>query len=464
MNRFKAFAAILALALLVPAAALAQADTGDADFTRYVAIGDSLTAGFASGGLVRTVQVNSYPALIWRQVTGGNAGFEQPLVTEPGLPGLLRLQSLSPLVIAPRPGQGQPANLTLPRPYNNLAVPGADVRDVRFTTTGGAHDLVLRNPAFGNTTALQQGLSLRPTFVSVWIGNNDALAAATSGIVNDATLTPAAQFEADYRAVVGALDASGADLVLANIPNVTTIPFVTTIPPVVVNPQTSQPVIVNGRPVPLIGPNGPLAANDFVLLTARAELGQGRGIPTQLGGSGVPLSDSAVLSAQEAATISARIDQFNALIATMARDTGAALVDVNAFLNEVAAEGFDVGGITYTRAFLTGGIFSLDGVHPTPFGYAVVANLFIDAINEHYDAEIPPVDLFPFMFGPEASAASATAALTDQEAAGAELSKAAVDNLFWALGVPRQATPTTSNGDKPGKPGRGGRGKPRGRG
>jgi hypothetical protein len=61
-----------------------------------------------------------------------------------------------------------------------------------------------------------------------------------------------------------------------------------------------------------------------------------------------------------------------------------------------------------------------------------------------------------------------TAALSPAEAAAAELSKAAIDNLFWALAVPRQtATPTTPNGDrpgKPGKPGRGGRGTPRGRG
>ena len=62
-TRFVAALAILAIAL-VPMAASA-ADTGSANFTRYVALGDSLTAGFCSGGLVRNCQLGSYPLLIF---------------------------------------------------------------------------------------------------------------------------------------------------------------------------------------------------------------------------------------------------------------------------------------------------------------------------------------------------------------------------------------------------------------
>ncbi|MFP5284729.1 MAG: SGNH/GDSL hydrolase family protein, partial [Thermoanaerobaculia bacterium] len=188
MNRLKVFASVLLVTLVAAGAAFAQVETGDADFSRYVAFGDSLTAGFSSAALVRTYQVNSYPALIWRQATNGAAGFEQPLVSEPGIgsipgAGVLRLQSLVPSPqIVPTPGQGQPLNLNLQRPYNNMAVPGADVTDLVSTTQGGIHDLILRRTGF---TQLQQGLSLRPTFVTLWIGNNDVLGAATSGIVND---------------------------------------------------------------------------------------------------------------------------------------------------------------------------------------------------------------------------------------------------------------------------------------
>ncbi|HEX7185496.1 MAG TPA: SGNH/GDSL hydrolase family protein [Thermoanaerobaculia bacterium] len=436
MFRLKALASVLALALLLPAAAFAQADTGSADFSRYVAIGDSLTAGFMSGGLVETAQRNSYPALIYRQATGQTSGFEQPLVTAPGIPALLQLTSLSPLVIAPGGGRGNPANLNLQRPYNNLAVPGARVHNTVTTVTdnGGLHDLILR----GLGTAVQQAVALRPTFVTIWIGNNDVLAAATSGrVIEGVTLTPVASFEADFRAIAAAIAATGADMAFANIPDVTSIPFVTTIQRVVVNPATNQPVIVNGNTVPLIGPNGLLGPNDRVLLTATAELQQGRGIPAQLGGSGLPLSDAVVLDANEIATINARVQAYNTIIRAVAAERSAAFVDANALLRTLATSGISVGGVTFTSAFLTGGIFSYDGVHPTAFGYAFLANAFIDAINDQFDAEIPPVNLFPFMFGTASAASSVTAAFElDIEPVGAPLlTPAAIRNLFWALNV-----------------------------
>jgi hypothetical protein len=127
------------LALLVTALpASAQVNTGSANFTTYVAVGDSLTAGFMSGGLMDRAQVNSYPALIYRQATGRTTGFEQPLVSSPGIPALLELRSLVPLSIGQPSGTGQPLNLTLQRPYNNMAVPGADVHDVLATTSSCA--------------------------------------------------------------------------------------------------------------------------------------------------------------------------------------------------------------------------------------------------------------------------------------------------------------------------------------
>src|SRR6202035_1387615 len=123
---------------------------------------------FISGGLIETVQVNSYPALIYQQATAKTTGFEQPLVTPPGIPAILQLRSLLPLSITPAAGKGKPANIGLARPYNNLGIPGSPVHDLVATTTGGLHDLILRNPAFHNTTALVQALSQHPTFVTLW--------------------------------------------------------------------------------------------------------------------------------------------------------------------------------------------------------------------------------------------------------------------------------------------------------
>jgi len=451
MHRVKVLASLLALVLLSAGAAF-----GQADFTTYVAFGDSLTAGYSSSALSRTFQVNSYPALIYRQATGKTTGFEQPLISAPGISGLdacnrpespiapcgiLRLVSLGVApTIVPTPGRGGPVNLNLPRAYNNIAVPGANVHDVLVTKFGGFHDVVLRNDprqaaAF---TQLQEGLSLRPTFATLWIGNNDALAAATSGrVIEGVTLTPLDQFEADYRAIANAIAASGAKMAIANIPNVTSIPFVTTLSRFIPNPQTGQPAIINGQTVPLLGPNGPLQAGDFVLLTASSLLAQGFGIPAALGGNGQALPDAVVLSAAEAATIRDRVNNYNAVIRAVANEKGAAFVDANTVLQNLATGGINVGGVTFTGAFLTGGVFSYDGVHPTAFGYAYIANLFIDAINDKFGNDIPPVNLFPFVFGTASAASSVSASIAADSLVPFVFSDGARRSLLLSLGVPK---------------------------
>ena len=77
--------AILVLLTAGPASA-------QVDFTRYVALGDSLTAGFASGSLMNWYQERSFPAVLARQ--GGASGFEQPLISEPGIGPVLELVAL----------------------------------------------------------------------------------------------------------------------------------------------------------------------------------------------------------------------------------------------------------------------------------------------------------------------------------------------------------------------------------
>ncbi|HEX4965636.1 MAG TPA: SGNH/GDSL hydrolase family protein [Thermoanaerobaculia bacterium] len=434
MHRVKKLASLLALALLLTAGAA----FGQADFSKYVAFGDSLTAGFSSAALLETYQANSYPALLARQF--GISGFQQPLVTAPGIGGtpgvgVFTLARLVPTpVIAPTPGQGVPKNLTLPRPYDNLGVPGATVHDLLTTKFGGFHNLVLRNTDPNQAfTALQEGLSLRPTFVTLWIGNNDALGAATAG--TDQLLTPLASFEADYRAIAGAIAASGAKMAIATIPDVTTIPFVTTLTRFIINPATGQPVLLGGNPVPLIGTQ----PGDFVLLSATSAEALGFGIPTALGGNGMPLPGSVVLTAAEAANIRTRVNQYNAVIQAVASERGAALVDANAALTELATTGVDVGGIIYTSAFLKGGVFSYDGVHPTRFGYAFLANLFIDAINAKFGTDVEEVNLFPFVFGQSSAASSSVQVTADDSEAGPPFvfTDEARRSLLTSLSVPK---------------------------
>lgn len=434
--------------------ALALPALGQADFTRYVSIGDSLTAGFQSGGLAFSTSRNSYPALISRQARPGVA-FDQPQISDPGIQAQLALVSLAGPTLLPKGGgPARLENALLTRPYHNLGVPGANVRDTVSTVTGGLHDVVLQSfsPALRGRSALQQAVQQSPTFTTIWIGNNDVLGAATTGIVIEGvTITPVARFETDLRAIASAIAATGSRMAFANIPDVTTIPFVTTVPNVVVNPATSQPVLVNGQPVRLIGPNGQLGAGDRVLLTATTELRMGKGIPVALGGTGQPLSNGVVLDAGEIATISARVAAYNNIIATVANERGAALVDVNSVLRQAAISGIGIGGITFTPAFLTGGIFSYDGVHPTSFGYAYIANVWIQAINARFGSTIPPVDLGPFVFGGASSAAGALSANLAEDYFAVLFSEEAKHSLFTSLNFPENPQPPPPRGRRGGR-------------
>ncbi|MEM9292617.1 MAG: SGNH/GDSL hydrolase family protein [Acidobacteriota bacterium] len=444
---------LLALVTFAPQPVAAQADTGSADFSRHVVIGDSLAAGIVSGGWLDQFQANTFPSLIHRQATGTTAGFEQPLVGSPGITPPLRLDSLSPLILGSAGGLGSPTNLLLPRPYNNLAVPGFDVSDTvdLVTDNGGLGDLVLR----GQGTQLQQAAFQQPTFSTVWIGNNDVLGAATSGLVIEGlTITPVDVFDQKYRTIIGTLAAVGSSIVVATVPDVAAIPFVSTVPPILVDPATSEPVVVNGSFVPLLGPDGPLSLGDSVLLTGNGLLAQGFGVPTAFGGNGLPLPNEVVLSAGEKQIIRDRTNVFNDIIRGVAGEAGASVVETAALFDRTANEGIDIAGINFNADFLTGGVVSYDGVHPTPFGYAYIANEFINVINRDFGANIPEVNLRPFVFGQVSLIPGAgIAAVSSAQAKGAQFSERALENLNL-VGVPVSLTtgvvrPETPAEEKP---------------
>lgn len=398
MNRAAVLAALAAV--LVPAPLLAQATIGV-----YVSLGDSLAAGFSNGALVESHQRVSVPALIARQARVD--GFEQPLVGEPGIPAELALVSLVPVpTIAPKSAeQGAPLNPSLPRPYNNLAVPSATVQDALATQAGGYHDLVLRGQ--GSQVAL--AMSLAPTFVTLWLGNNDVLGAVVRGsAVDGVTLTPVASFKSAYEQLAASIKATGASVVAANLPDVTKVPFATTLRPVVTDPLTGAPVLVNGQTVPLIGSTGPLPTGSLVTLAASTYLAEGIGVPTAQGGTGLPLPDEVVLDPAETAAIRDRVNALNQVIRDVCQASGFAVLDVHALMQELATRGREVGGVTLTTAFLTGGVFSYDGVHLTDLGYALMANEWIAIINAS-GGHVPLVDLGPFLgLAPQGGAGTAS--------------------------------------------------------
>ena len=109
-------------------------------------------------------------------------------------------------------------------------------------------------------------------------------------------------------------------------------------------------------------------------------------------GSSKPLADQYVLNEREVLNLKEAAAAYNAKIKTVAEEKGLAFVDVNAFMAN-AKKGIVFNGITSSAAFVSGGAFSLDGIHLTPRGNAMLANEFIKAINLTYGSTINLVDI-----------------------------------------------------------------------
>jgi hypothetical protein len=85
---------------------------------------------------------------------------------------------------------------------------------------------------------------------------------------------------------------------------------------------------------------------------------------------------------------------YNAVIQSVATNFNFGLVDINTLFNTIKTQGgIKLDGITFSATYVTGGLFSLDGVHPTNHGHAIVANEFIKVINSKYNAKIPAIQL-----------------------------------------------------------------------
>ncbi len=363
---------------------------GSVSFDRFVTLGNSLTAGYQNGALYESAQMYSIGKLIAEQV---GVPFEQPIVSDPGTGGRLELQGITStgVQIFTNPNQGEPKNLNLNRPYNNLAVPGAFVYDIAnainsttcytYVFGGGIanplFDLVLR----GLGSQLTQTKALNPTLITLWIGNNDILGHATSGAT--IPFTPVTNFAGLYTLLANELEATGAKVVVANIPDVTAIPFFTTVGPTLYA-QGIQYVWAERS----VGDTIPVnVLTNYLTLRAIDQLNAGKGLSKSN-----PLPNSVVLDSLEAENVKSVISQYNATIAGLASSKGFGLVDANALLNQ-AKTGITVNGIRFTTQYVTGGLFSLDGVHPTSRGYAIVANEFIKVINQKWGANIPLINV-----------------------------------------------------------------------
>jgi lysophospholipase L1-like esterase len=386
------FRCFVAVTLLVSALPLFAQGGGHTAVGRLVVVGDSLSAGFQNFSLFDSDtapvafaggQKHGYAALV---ATQAGASLTLPLISYPGLPPALFLDASHQIERAAGFGvRENPANQTY-----NLSVPGFTVANaIAYPFPGSPttnaidamSDSILAEgplacgafPLAGAGVFVSEvacAVQLRPQTILVSIGNNDALQALTSGTPP----TDARTFAEQYFLFLAGLSATHAHIVVSNIPDVTAIPFLVPVPAF----HAICPAPLAVPPLPSTVTNA-----DFVVLNIENPAPP------------MPLSictNYAVRSASLIAQTRTAVAEFNRIIAADARLFNATVVDVNGLFTQLAANGYDVGGHHLTTQFL-GGLFSLDGIHPTNTGYAILANQTITTMNTQLHTAIPTVSV-----------------------------------------------------------------------
>ena len=457
-----------------------DASAGDADFTKYVAIGDSLTAGYADGTLYLLGQKNSFPAMLAQQFAQvGGGAFEQPLLKNDlaagvdGNLGSLLVDTYGPLIESryvlntetesPERLQGTATDNVVGTglngtAFNNMGVPGSKSFHLLAPGYGAIAGLpATANPYFtrfaideATSSIVGDAAAQAPSFYTLWIGNNDVLGYATSGGDDSDPITDTATFDGAYAGIIASMQAANAAVqgVLINIPDVSTIPYFTTVPynavpldqatadalnaayapynagvaavlaadPDEVAKRTisfsegqNAVVIMDEDLTDITGVDPALlsmrqaTASDLVVLPASSKIGTEAtpGDPTTVWGLGTPLEDGDVLIPSEIAAIDTARTAFNVTIQAAAdADVNLVYLDAAALLVQLSESGINFGTGSITSEFATGGGFSLDGVHPTARGYAVIANAVVDLINSGFNANVYKVDpaTYPTVF------------------------------------------------------------------
>lgn len=457
--------------------------SGSADFSKYVALGDSFAAGYSDGALFIESQKGAYPNILAQQFAlVGGGDFKTPFMAD-NIGGLLLggFQIQGPRLYfngsGPVPVAGPPTTEIanhLAGSFNNMGIPGAKsfhllasgYGNIAGVVSGQANPYYARFASSASASIIDDAINQTPSFFSLWIGGNDVLSYAISGgtgtnqtgNLNPATygpndITDPNVFASVYNTLITKLTANGAKGLVVNVPYITSIPYFTTVQHNVVPLDAATSTQLNGATgygaynagivqafAYLVSNNLMTQANadaeiakrtinfhagsdnavvimdkdltdlttinsalismrqatseDFIVLPASSFIGtKVGGNPLYVNGVTVPLEDKWVLSKNEASQVKTATDAYNVTIQSLSVSKGLAFVDSKAILNQVANGGYIANGFTMTSAYVKGNSFSLDGIHASPRGYALIANECLKAINLAYGSNLKVVDL-----------------------------------------------------------------------
>jgi len=378
-------------------------------FERYVSMGNSITAGFQSAGINDSTQLQAYPVLLANAM---GSPFFPPLLTRPGCPPPFTNAFTQTRVTPP----GFPTSTatscylrklpSVPQPYvSNTAVPGAEVLDIYNNLDTASNPNALTTLMLGGLTQTQMEARAHPTFVTVWIGNNDVLGAATNSTNGgDSTkITPVTAFQARYTAMLDSVAAVGLrGGVLIGVANVTAIPFFSAggtywaIKNKLALPDTFPTLFTVSNNCAPIASGIPGARGDSTLVPfpyGAALLGAAQaGAPRNLDCADTV---AAVVVPAELRRLVSTVTAYNAFISSTAATRNWAYYDPNPALDSLrtvptAVRPFPrLGQPCSANPF--GTAFSCDAVHPSGATHKLIANKLRLKINGDYGTAIPVI-------------------------------------------------------------------------
>lgn len=408
---------------------------GQADFTRFVAIGGGFGAGFSNGALTYNGQLASVPYLLAGkfQLAGGadfkqaymqdgsGAGYDfitNSLVGTSYLSTYTNCQGITSLQIQKNIFDVRSLDWLGANYYNNYCIPGLKSFQTYSQFAGKSypagnvfyHRMASDTGVAGlSSTVLGDAQYLNPTFVMVWIGASDVYNYALSGGAGEVgglstnDITPVDTFESAINYIFNGLTGNGQKGIVVNIPDLQDLPYFTNLSYNSLKLSAQEANNLNAVSPPGInfseGYNALVIAEPTGGVIRQVKRGEyilnvinsdsitcgGWGTPQK------PIPANYVLDSIEVSKIENRIAIFNSDLRTAANNRGFAFFDFNRFMANLK-NGYSFSGISATSNMFYGGAVSLDGFHLTPRGYAMAANECIKSINTKYKSNLPLVN------------------------------------------------------------------------
>jgi hypothetical protein len=361
-------------------------------FARFVSLGTSNSMGVQAAGVNAAGQRAAWPAQLASRV---GVPYSLPLIQDPGCsPPLLAPLAANLLLAAGFAALGEdlvsavmdvcmPLRPGITLPTNNVAISGAKARDALHTTpeheaahNARAGELYRRVLPTGHTQVTAM-LAQNPTFVSVELAANEVLPASTGRV---AAMTPYAEWERDYDQILAAVQSTGAGAVLVGLPNnAANFPSMRRAREFFNEWTDLLPLGVRMSLNCFFSSNYVFVPGYVLTLISKS--------PTTATCADVPGVVDYVLTSSDIAAINARMAQMNAHIEAKANENGYAFFKLAA-LYDLPKINFNLVDVIFSNSPF-GPNISLDGVHPSAQGQAILANAAVQAINARYGLAIP---------------------------------------------------------------------------